>query len=218
VSVLRGLGFVMNGPCGPATPMGLPFLTLPPPPAASRSVIRSMRHRASFLRNPRYRDAEPRSGTWRRRRSSGGDAAAATDSSRAAALPLPEAVAVEGPAGAGQAQTAAVPWLRAQPSKVVFGGYKAGQALTATLQLRNVGAIMRGLRLLPPASQYFHASMLRCAPGRNGLEPGPIPGYTDCSRADLPDACHGLSPSTCHPGPGSPRTQPTRSRPAWRPR
>ncbi|GBF91983.1 hypothetical protein Rsub_04707 [Raphidocelis subcapitata] len=105
-------------------------------------IVAAMRQRIAFSRNPRYRDAPRiRGGAGRAR-------AAAGPGSPLAAPP---------PARGAEAAFAA------EPPEVVFSSYEAGGAYSQTLRLRNVSGVTRGLRLLPPASQYFHASLPRRA-------------------------------------------------------
>jgi hypothetical protein len=44
---------------------------------------------------------------------------------------------------------------------VLFDAYEPGGVYFQTVQLQNVGSVMRGLRLLPPASRYFQVSLPR---------------------------------------------------------
>jgi hypothetical protein len=44
---------------------------------------------------------------------------------------------------------------------VLFDAYEPGGVYFQTVQLQNVGNVMRGLRLLPPASRYFQVSLPR---------------------------------------------------------
>jgi hypothetical protein len=55
---------------------------------------------------------------------------------------------------------------------VVFGGYEVGHVYTASLRLRNVTRVTRTLRLLPPASQYFHVSLPRLPTVTSSIAPG----------------------------------------------
>lgn len=102
-----------------------------------------MRERLQFLRNPRYLDASP---------------------AAAAGGPGPSANRRQSPEKLRQGQAVAAPQLPivAEPEEVVFSGYQPGEASGQVLRLRNVTSVMRGLRLLPPASQYFHVSLPRC--------------------------------------------------------
>jgi hypothetical protein len=128
-------------------------------------VIRTMHQRASFLCNPRFRgDAEPHGPRHRARAGAGGSPPIAGNSatararrSSAAAVAIAQVAGNKTVPGAGKE----VAWLRAEPPEVVFEAYEAGQVLSATVQLRNTGNVTRGLRLLPPASQYFQASLPR---------------------------------------------------------
>jgi hypothetical protein len=45
---------------------------------------------------------------------------------------------------------------------VLFDAYEPGNAYFQTVQLQNVGTVMRQLRLLPPSSRYFQISFPRC--------------------------------------------------------
>jgi hypothetical protein len=44
---------------------------------------------------------------------------------------------------------------------VLFDAYEPGGVYFQTVQLQNVGNVMRGLQLLPPASRYFQVSLPR---------------------------------------------------------
>lgn len=106
-----------------------------------------MRKRIAFPRNPRYRDAPRTRG--------GGDAHAG------GACSLPAAAAAA--QAAARAPSKAEATFVAEPPEVLFSSYEAGGTYSQTLRLRNVSGVTRGLRLLPPASQYFHASQPRRA-------------------------------------------------------
>lgn len=69
--------------------------------------------------------------------------------------------ASSGSSGGGGAAAAEALAIVAEPPEVVFTSYEPGGVHTATLRLRNAGRAACGLRLLPPASQYFHASLPR---------------------------------------------------------
>ncbi|KAI8476325.1 MAG: hypothetical protein J3K34DRAFT_512165 [Monoraphidium minutum] len=112
---------------------------------AEERVIRAMRQRLSFLRNPRYRDA-PASPPRRAAAGTFGPAGGAGSLAR--------------PQPGQMQQQEQQPW-HVEPGEVVFGGYVAGGEYSRTLRLRNVGGVARVLRLLPPASQYFHVSLPR---------------------------------------------------------
>lgn len=53
--------------------------------------------------------------------------------------------------------------LVAEPGEVVFNQYEPGAVLHARVRLRNVSGVMQSLRMLPPASRYFMASLPRWA-------------------------------------------------------
>jgi len=112
-----------------------------------------MATRTSFLRNPRYCDTPPA----RKHRTKSIGSAAAPVVIHSSMKPQPPS---------------SLP-IVAEPSEVVFSSYEVGGTYNQLLQLRNVSTTMRGLRLLPPASQYFHASLPRYpAATANDVAPG----------------------------------------------
>ncbi|KXZ45748.1 hypothetical protein GPECTOR_51g734 [Gonium pectorale] len=122
-----------------------------------QKIIQAMHHKLTFLRNPRH--------------------------------PLPPAVKLlmeqrpEGQRWAGpraQGKVGARPPIKAnmtaeedvifvvEPELVEFTDYAVGRTYEKLVRVRNVTAVSRGLRVFPPASQYFHVSLPRF-PGEAGL-------------------------------------------------
>lgn len=69
--------------------------------------------------------------------------------------------------------------FRVTPAEgVLFDSYELGGAYFQTVQLQNVTNVMKGLRLLPPASRYFQISLPRwvaCTSGSSAPNLGVLP-------------------------------------------
>lgn len=117
-----------------------------------------MYQRLSYLQNPRYaQEARPGPGslplkgtsTAHRRR-----VAAKAGSKNAVQQRQP---------GLSPVVTAAAAGISVVPAQgVLFDAYEPDNAYFQTVQLQNVGTVMRQLRLLPPSSRYFQISFPRC--------------------------------------------------------
>ncbi|KAG2495146.1 hypothetical protein HYH03_006754 [Edaphochlamys debaryana] len=125
-----------------------------------QKIIQSMHHKLTFLRNPRHPlppavknllDLRPDAKRWvgpRAELRTGAPPIKANMTSK------PEAVFV------------------VEPAEVTFTEYAVGRTYEQVVRVRNVTAVSRALRVFPPASQYFHASLPRF-PGDEGvLAPG----------------------------------------------
>jgi hypothetical protein len=142
-------------------------------------IIKSMYHKLSFLRNPRYPMPAAtaamlaqgmRGGSSLRMQqqqnltsSSSGDKASSRSNSRSRSptrsgrSPVPHTTA----AAAGCVLAEDAGFCVSPAAGVLFDAYEPGGVYFQTMQLQNVGGVMRGLRLLPPASRYFQVSLPR---------------------------------------------------------
>jgi hypothetical protein len=57
-------------------------------------------------------------------------------------------------------------------SQVVFSDYEVGRVYSRLVKVRNLTQVVRSLRLLPPASQYFHMSLPRMPQDNSCIAPG----------------------------------------------
>ncbi|KAF8066262.1 DLEC1 [Scenedesmus sp. PABB004] len=120
---------------------------------AEERIIQALLNRLSFLCNPAR--GAPRGARGARRQR--GAARAASRGGGGAGAP-------GSPRGAG---------FQLLPAcGAVFSTYEPGDVCTTTVALQNVGSVMRGLRLLPPASRFFEVSLLRFPLPANELAPG----------------------------------------------
>ncbi|GFR52101.1 hypothetical protein Agub_g14614 [Astrephomene gubernaculifera] len=124
-------------------------------------IIQSMHHKLTFLRNPRHplppavkmlMEQRPEAQRW--------------------AGPRAEVRhGVEPPIKANMTARDDVIFV-VEPAEVMFTDYAVGRTYEKLVRVRNVTAVCRGLRIFPPASQYFHVSLPRF-PGESGvLAPG----------------------------------------------
>eukprot|EP00878_Enallax_costatus_P039913 GHUV01045852.1.p1 GENE.GHUV01045852.1~~GHUV01045852.1.p1 ORF type:complete len:288 (+),score=104.56 GHUV01045852.1:1025-1888(+) len=118
-------------------------------------IIKGMYHRLSFLRNPRYAATQPQTamqlslqGSQKGHRHKQHKHSSPTRSRTTGA-----AGAYISPLQAGFSATPA--------DGVLFDSYEPGGVYYQTVQLQNVTNVMKGLRLLPPASRYFQISLPR---------------------------------------------------------
>lgn len=58
------------------------------------------------------------------------------------------------------------------PPEVLFNDYQIANVYSATINIRNVTSVVRLLRVTPPKSQYFHASLLRYPTHSGRIAPG----------------------------------------------
>ncbi|KAG1668832.1 hypothetical protein FOA52_004926 [Chlamydomonas sp. UWO 241] len=134
------------------------------PPAQyelEKKIIESMHHKLSFLRNPRF-PLPP-----------------AVKALQAQFQPGPKWNVPEKAADARRAPpikfnmtSRAEQIFVVQPEVVVFTGYEVGKVYTQKVSIRNVTAVIRSLRVLPPASQYFHMSLPRFPTDAGSVAPG----------------------------------------------
>ena len=123
--------------------------------------------RLTFLRNPRY-PALPLTVAptldMRHVGSSSGSGSVIGRSPGARTSVHSSSSTTGGVASAEEAATgaaAAAGFLVLPMNTASFTSYEPGRTYFATVQLQNVGTTLAGLRLLPPASRYFQASLLR---------------------------------------------------------
>jgi hypothetical protein len=137
-------------------------------------IIKSMYHKLSFLRNPRYpmpaataamlaqgmRGGSSLRMQQQQQTTSGSRSKIRSRSpARSGRSPVPHASATAAAAGCIVAEDAGFCVLPA--AGVLFDAYEPGGVYFQTVQVQNVGGVMRGLRLLPPASRYFQVSLPR---------------------------------------------------------
>lgn len=127
-----------------------------------------MYQRLVFLKNPRYATAPkqtvtglPRAagslrGTSTSRRQQQLHLTQHGHHTRSAKHPVRSTTAAAAVSSPGDAGFCLVP-----TEGVLFDAYEPGGVYIKTLQLQNVGTVMRQLRLLPPASRYFQISFPR---------------------------------------------------------
>lgn len=114
-------------------------------------IIKAMRQRLAFMRNPRYRDAPSNTSPVRAATTT------ATAYFDAAGPPTIKGMQMQ----PKQPPPVLIMPVVTEPQEVIFGGYQPGMTYTQIVKVRNVSGVMTGIRLLPPASQYFHASLPR---------------------------------------------------------
>lgn len=121
-------------------------------------IIKSMYQRLSYLRNPRYaaQAAAPASLPLK--------GSSTAHRRRTGCKPDRSSTVQPRQYGSPPVLTAAEAGFGVQPALgVLFDAYQPGEACFQTVQLQNMGTIMRQLRLLPPSSRYFQLSFPRQA-------------------------------------------------------
>jgi hypothetical protein len=124
-------------------------------------IIKSMYQRLSYLRNPRYPVQQGAAG----RSSMAPKGSSTAHKQRRRMLSSSKSTAAQPAQYETRATlTAAEAGFGVVPSQgVLFDAYEPGGVYFQTVQLQNVGTIMKQLRLLPPVSKYFQISFPRCA-------------------------------------------------------
>jgi hypothetical protein len=95
--------------------------------------------------------------------------------------------------------------LCSPPPQVVFSDYEVGRVYSCHVKVRNLTQVVRSLRLLPPASQYFHMSLPRMPQDNSCIAPGmaaEVRQGPDLDGVDFTSACshsviHRKLTSTC---------------------
>jgi hypothetical protein len=128
-----------------------------------------MYHKLSFLRNPRY--PMPAATAAMLEQGMRGSSSLRmqqhyTSSSKSCSPTRSRSSAVQATAAAAAAAAGCVlaedAGFQVSPAAgVLFDAYEPGGVYFQTVQLQNVDNVMRGLRLLPPASRYFQVSLPR---------------------------------------------------------
>ncbi|WIA14055.1 hypothetical protein OEZ85_002609 [Tetradesmus obliquus] len=175
---------------------------------AEERIIKSMYHKLSFLRNPRYpmpaataamlaqgmrggsslRMQQQHTSSSSSGRASSRGKSRSRSPTRSGRSPVPHTTAAATAAGCVLAEDAG---FQVSPAAgVLFDAYEPGGVYFAAVQLQNVGGVMRGLRLLPPASRYFQVSLPRfpgadpTGAGANELAPGMCAEVSVCFTPD----------------------------------
>eukprot|EP00798_Chlamydomonas_sp_ICE-L_P024309 gene24309-9913_t len=117
---------------------------------AEKKVIKNMNQKLSFLRNPRY----PLPPAVQMLTSKMKKADAKLPPIKANMTAHPEIIFV------------------AEPGVVMFTDYVIGEVYQRRVRIRNVTNVARNLRCFPPASQYFHMSLLRFPQDKGIVAPG----------------------------------------------
>uniref|UniRef100_A0A061QYE1 Deleted in lung and esophageal cancer protein 1 n=1 Tax=Tetraselmis sp. GSL018 TaxID=582737 RepID=A0A061QYE1_9CHLO len=121
-------------------------------------IIDSMRHRLTFLRNPRFPPSRPPGGFGGR-----ADHRYKWGVGRVPDVPQPMRATLTGDPSIV---------ITAEPPAVNFTGYEAGGVYSMEIRLRNMSNVLRRVRLLPPKSPFFHVSLVRYPKEHGYLAPG----------------------------------------------
>ncbi|MEW5301041.1 MAG: hypothetical protein WDW36_003924 [Sanguina aurantia] len=119
-----------------------------------KQIIKGMHHKLAFVRNPRY--ALPPAVKMVQSQYQEGHRWNVPDTGTKPAPPIKSNL------------SSGSEYFIVEPREVVFTDYEVGGVYSMRVRLRNVTAVLRPLRVFPPASQYFHISLPRF-PGVEGL-------------------------------------------------
>ncbi|GLC49027.1 hypothetical protein PLESTB_000174500 [Pleodorina starrii] len=126
-----------------------------------QKIIAAMHHKLTFLRNPRHPlppavrtllDLKPDTKRWAGPRSD-------------------PRTGLSPPIKANMTAREDVIFV-VEPEEVTFTDYAVGRTYEKLVRVRNVTSVCRGLRVFPPASQYFHVSLPRFPGDAGVLAPG----------------------------------------------